>query len=467
MNKPRWPRESWLLFLCGLFWGAFAIQHGFGAGIIALVPTCILVAAGVSQLLWPGDLRIPQYIALAGVLGVLGGVLASLLISVSWGLGLILASVLSFVLAGTISVRQEPHFDEVPAPSPSAGLSAKVAADDALLATMVLTMPLPHADGQKAILKEVRQANELFEDSGWLEKPERYHQNPPVLERVQTSKHHRMGFDYEHIRFESGYLPHAEEPGRDRWLSYSKNREGHALMLRHPGHEERPWLIAIHGYQMGYARLDLLVFGELYRRFGFNVLMPTLPFHGPRKEGRRSGDGYISGNHMDSVHAAAQAMWDIRRLTSWLRNQGAERIGVHGLSLGGYHCALFSALQEDLACAIPGIPLSCFTRVSWRHGPPLWVRYIEKTGLPAEQVENVLRVVSPLHLKPKVPLERRYIFGAISDRLVPPDHVRDLWLHWEKPRIVWYQGGHVSFRSDPGVRRLLRDAFTESELIQA
>jgi hypothetical protein len=82
-----------------------------------------------------------------------------------------------------------------------------------------------------------------------------------------------------------------------------------------------------------------------------------------------------------------------------------------------------------------------------------------------EEVAEVLSVVSPLALEPKVPHERRYIFGAVADRLVPPDQVRDLWRHWGRPRMVWYQGGHVTFRFHEPVRLLLRDAFRESGLV--
>ena len=46
----------------------------------------------------------------------------------------------------------------------------------------------------------------------------------------------------------------------------------------------------------------------------------------------------------------------------------------------------------------------------------------------------MLRVASPLALEPRVPRERRYLFGAVADRLVPADQVRDLWRHWERPR---------------------------------
>jgi hypothetical protein len=57
-----------------------------------------------------------------------------------------------------------------------------------------------------------------------------------------------------------------------------------------------------------------------------------------------------------------------------------------------------------------------------------------------------------------VPRERRYLFAAVADRLIPAAQVRDLWRHWEQPRIEWYQGGHVTFGLHPPVRALIDDA---------
>jgi acetyl esterase/lipase len=178
-----------------------------------------------------------------------------------------------------------------------------------------------------------------------------------------------------------------------------------------------------------------------------------------------SGDGFLAADFIDTIHAEAQAMWDIRRILSWIRGEGGSRVGVHGLSLGGYNTALLASLDGDLACAIPGIPATDFSRLVWRHGPRLQIRYAEHQGLLQDEVAEVTRVVSPLALEPIVPKERRYIFGGVGDQLVSPDQVRDLWRHWDRPRIEWYQGGHVSFRFHQQVRRMLDEALRECELV--
>ena len=58
--------------------------------------------------------------------------------------------------------------------------------------------------------------------------------------------------------------------------------------------------------------------------------------------------------------------------------------------------------------------------------------------------------------------DRRYIFGDIADRLVPPDQVCDLWEHWEKPRISWCTGGHVSALLQREPRALVDEAVAMS-----
>lgn len=160
-------------------------------------------------------------------------------------------------------------------------------------------------------------------------------------------------------------------------------------------------------------------------------------------------------------------MWDIRRLLSWIRSQSPPRVGVYGLSLGGYNTALLASLESDLACAIAGIPAADFSRLTWRHGARLQILYAERMGLVHDEVSDVMRVISPLVLKPRVPKQRRYLFGGVADRLVPAEQVRDLWLHWDRPRIVWYQGAHLTFRMHPEVDRLFQDALRESNLVGA
>jgi hypothetical protein len=83
---------------------------------------------------------------------------------------------------------------------------------------------------------------------------------------------------------------------------------------------------------------------------------------------------------------------------------------------------------------------------------------LQRLGVDLDMARQVLRPISPLALEPKVPKERRYILAAAGDRLVTSDQVRDLWVHWDRPRIAWGAASHVTALRAPEPRALLREA---------
>jgi len=465
VEQKRWSRDGAVPILAGAAWLWFASGFGLLGFAFSLIPGCLLFAAGLSILLWPGDLRISSFAALGGLLGVPLAIPAFWVAGPGTALLLVGLSAASYLAAGAVAVKWEPHTQEVPAPEPSLRLSAEVAADEVVLATMLTGLPVVTGDAWSRVRDEVIAARDLFESRGWLERPAAYHREPPLLEAPTLVPVRARGVDFEHLRFESGYTPHEGEPGRERWLGYVPNRTAHAWVLRHPG-PPRPWLVCIHGFQLGWPWADFALFDprHFHHALGLNLVYPMLPFHGERKVGRRSGDGFLTGDVLDSVHAEAQAMWDIRRILGWVRRQDAPAVGVFGISLGGYQAALLAGLDDGLASVIAGVPLTDIPRALWRHGPPLLIRDGEQRGIQRDEVSEVMNVVSPLALHPKLPVERRFLIGGVADRLVPPDQVRDLWRHWERPRIVWYQGGHLTFNRSREVRHLIRDALAAGGL---
>jgi len=135
-----------------------------------------------------------------------------------------------------------------------------------------------------------------------------------------------------------------------------------------------------------------------------------------------------------------------------------------GYSLGGYNTSLLAGLDADLQCAIAGIPLTDMAAAVWRHMPGLQRRQIESQGLDLAQIQRALTPVSPLALSPLVPKDRRYIFAATGDQLVPTDQALRLWQHWDEPECCWYQGSHLSVRREASVRRFVTSALTRSGL---
>lgn len=71
------------------------------------------------------------------------------------------------------------------------------------------------------------------------------------------------------------------------------------------------------------------------------------------------------------------------------------------------------------------------------------------------------RLVSPLAFGCRLPRERRFVYGAVGDRLVTPEQALALWEHWERPAIHWLQGGHIA-NNVAGARRFVADALVDS-----
>jgi hypothetical protein len=106
-------------------------------------------------------------------------------------------------------------------------------------------------------------------------------------------------------------------------------------------------------------------------------------------------------------------------------------------------------------------------RLARAHAPGLLVRAAERVGFSFDRVERLLRVVSPLALRPRVAHERRFLYAGLVDRLAAPDQARELWHHWDEPRTLWYHGGHVSFVWEPEIQTLLEEALGTSGITPA
>ena len=453
----RFPREGWLLLAAGIAWLAAAGGSWIGL-LFAALPGSLLVASGVATLLALGEPRLRDFGALGGVLGVLFALPAVFAWGPGTGFGLALLSAGAFVAVGALTARALPATEGVESPPRSLQLHAEIAIDQAVRGSMLSLIPFPSAAEHTRLARELAEAGEIWRERGWLEKPEGYHVAPPPAERVVATKQRTLGIDFEELRFESGYAPHDVEPGRERWLSHAPNRLAWAWLLRQR-EPSRPWLVCIHGYQMGTPAIDLSVFrAEQWQRRGWNVVLPVLPLHGPRRLGAVSGTGMFGADFLGSAHALAQAIWDLRRLLGWIRAQGGEQIACYGLSLGGYTAALLASLAPELGTVIAGIPAADFPRLVWQHAPLAERERIERAGLSRALAEPVMRPLSPLALSPLVAPERRFVFGAPDDQFVPADQVRDLIAHWGTPRHVWFPGAHITFRAHAGVQALVREA---------
>ena len=356
--------------------------------------------------------------------------------------------------------------DGLPVARPTLALAAQAFRDELVLTGFRLYRPLSDAQVFERINGEIRSAIDFYGQLGCLDRPEEFFEIPPPLTDPSVRPVAVRGRSYERIAFDSEFEPREGEPGRERWRGYTANSREYALLLRH--REPRPWLICVHGALMGRGQLDLTLFRarHLHEDIGLNLALPVLPLHGPRARGLPRGAAFPGEDVLDNVHAAAQAVWDVRRLISWIRMQQPDMpIGLNSMSLGGYIASLVASLEDGLTCAILGVPVADLTGLLRRHSG------IGRTDPRRETVtsaEPLGAMVSPLSLTPRVAMRGRFIYAGIADQLVHPrEQVIRLWEHWGRPEIVWYEGGHTGFFQSRPVQRFVDAALIQSGLVAA
>jgi hypothetical protein len=456
--------EFWLLLIGGLAWMDAGAGNGLVSLLLAALPGAAMLTAAIGFAMFPGVHGVARTGALGALIGMLFAV-PLLLAEPAVGLGLLAVSAAGFVACGLIGAEVVPVPPGLESPPRTARLGAEVGADEAILAVASITMGTFAKGEQTRIASEVERALECFEDQGWLKNPASFQEAPPGLEtgEVDFRDASVSRRPYEVMSFDSGFTPRQEVPGSQRYAGYAPCRRAYAWVLR--GDENAPWLINVHGLGMGVPWLDFkLLQADLLRGLGLNLVFPVLPLHGPRALSAVSGRGYLTGELMDTIHAESQAIWDIRRVISWLWGQGVDRIGLHGVSLGGYTVSLVAALEEGLRCAVAGIPaVDPAWLLSW-HSSADACQACEVEGLTLENMTEVLRVISPLAMDPLVPGAHRYIYAGLADRFVPPVVVERLYEHWGQPKTHWYPGAHVTGVTHPGLIDFLTEALQTSLL---
>lgn len=454
--------EPWLLALAGLAWLGYGADSGLAGLLAAALPGAPFLAGAVGTLFFPGDRLISRTAAIGALLGLVFAVLMFLFAPLA-ALLLGALSALGGLAAGRLADEDLPPPAGYETPPMDAALAAEIAFDESVVGILGASMGVYNRSIQARVGRELDETLDWLRAHGWAEAPAGFHQDPPPLGPVAIGSARTAGLDYEVLRFDSEFEPRAGAPGRDRWLASVNNRQAELRIVRSPG--SRDWLICIHGLAMGRTWFDLRAMGAGWlHRLGVNLAFPVLPLHGSRSNGVMSGAGFVVGDVANTLHALTQTVWDVRRAIGWLREEGAERIGVSGLSLGGYSTALVASLEDGLDCAIAGIPPAELGELTLYHATGRALRLAEAENITPERISAALRPVSPLALQPRVPLERRFMFGGLADRFVPPYQVEMLWHHWQRPEMHWYPGGHLGFRFHAGVREFVRGALQRTVL---
>jgi dienelactone hydrolase len=300
-----------------------------------------------------------------------------------------------------------------------------------------------------AELPEMRAAAKEFLTGDLQKNPQRYFTftQKPQPTSVQGRYRRRLsgGLIIDRV-FEISYRPYSPDDA-DRRVTARSDR----VLIQHWMHEPmRPkaTVLAIHGFSMGQPRIDAFaMFASQWFQRGLDVALLTLPYHGARtpRDARFSGERFAAPRVNQLSDAVRQAIYEMRMVTDWLREQTEAPVGLLGLSLGGYLSSLMAGLYDDLDFVVPMVPPVCIGDLAWRfHSENRRQAGDDEVAFSHEQLRSVYRVHSPLTYLRKVPKERILIVAGRGDRIVPPEHPHALWRHWGEPDIYWFSGSHLA-----------------------
>lgn len=241
------------------------------------------------------------------------------------------------------------------------------------------------------------------------------------------------------LSWTSTFVPRDPEVS-ERYLSSRENSL--AVGRRYAARQRRPVVIMVHGYMAGPFAFEERIW-PLSRldRAGFDVVLFTLPFHGLRaRVGQGAVPEFPGSDPRINVEGFRQSVFDLQNLVDFLLRDGHPRVGVIGMSLGGYTASLLATVEARLDFMVPVIPLSSladFAREQGSLGP-----VPEEQDAQHRLLEGIYRRVSPVSRPPLVPPERCLVIAAKADRVTPAAHARRLAVHLRAPLQSFY-GGHL------------------------
>lgn len=249
------------------------------------------------------------------------------------------------------------------------------------------------------------------------------------------------------LRFRSPYTPFASGPQKS-FTHDERNRIAHALHWRHNDYP-RPTIIGIHGFNADPFMINQELFAlPWFYELGCDVLLFTLPFHGPRRPRTSlySGQHFFVGGPNQVNEAFAQAICDLRVIIRYLLDDlGVPKVGATGISLGGNTAALLAATEPRLHFSIPNVPVVSLgdLLLEWRPIGNVIRWKLKKAGASIKDLRAAFAAVSPLSYPSLLPKEHLFIIAGAADRMAPPKHARLLHDHWQQCGIHWFPGNHI------------------------
>ncbi len=182
---------------------------------------------------------------------------------------------------------------------------------------------------------------------------------------------------------------------------------------------------------------------------GIAAFVMPLPYQHERNDGKAPNVLRRMGSDRVLVRFFQQAVADCRQVRSFLVGREGvrpERVGVMGISLGGYVAALAYGADEQFraaACLLAGGDLAA---VIWNDSPESHAikRALEAKGYDLARTRELLRPVDPLTYARPERGDGLLLINAIDDEVVPRACAWRLREAWGEPHFETFPGDHYS-----------------------
>ena len=193
---------------------------------------------------------------------------------------------------------------------------------------------------------------------------------------------------------------------------------------------------------------------RLLARCGVSALRLSLPYHDVRMPPELTRADYIvSANIVRTVQVCRQAVLDARRAVAWLAEQGFERIGILGTSLGSCLALLTSAHEPLIRAEALNHVSPFFADVVWRGLSTRHVRQGLEGHVDLEDLRRMWAPISPWSYLDRIRRTRTLLVYAKYDLTFPVDLSRMLveeFARRELPHeVAVLPCGHYSTGSAP------------------
>ena len=271
----------------------------------------------------------------------------------------------------------------------------------------------------------------------------------------------------EGIRFVVDSVPPAAASGTDKtapqsltWTSSvatssPENNTAYATYFPHEDHRAAV-IVLPHWNAKAGTYFDLCRF---FNKVGHSALRLTLPYHEERMPPElERADYLVAPNVGRSLQSVRQAVADTRACVAWLKQQGYEKVGIVGTSIGS--CVAFLAFVHDfdIDAAVFNHVSGYMADVTWHGLSTYHVRNGFGDNIDLEELRQYWLPVSPMaymeKLAAQAPRPQRYIY-TLYDLSFPVELSRDTMRALRRHKIKHSKSaipcGHYTLGEKPWV----------------